>query len=200
MGGQAHRRTESPTRCRRWRSTARSERRGARGSAPSCHPEIEAHRLGRRALRVLDAGAARLGRVTDPGRRRAGRHPRGPRRHGRRAARTADDRGAGRDHAPSPQPMWPIGARGITPAASAREWYVFVLLGKDVRDRPRCWVVPRVHAVAGAWIAHMHWLTEPAFRPDNATHRSRRHASASTSGIVTKNGGTCSTTAPMTRR
>ena len=59
------------------------------------------------------------------------------------------------------KPMWPMGARGITPAASAREWYVFVLLGKDVRDRPRCWVVPRDHAVAGAWIAHMHWLTEP---------------------------------------
>src|SRR3954453_14406649 len=54
------------------------------------------------------------------------------------------------------KPMWPMGARGITPAASAREWYVFVLLGKDVRGRPRCWVVPRVHAVAGAWIAHMH--------------------------------------------
>ena len=97
------------------------------------------------------------------------------------------------------KPMWPMGARGITPAASAREWYVFVLLGKDVRDRPRCWVVPRVHAVAGAWIAHMHCSPNPAFRPDSATHRSRRHASASTYGIATKNGGTCWTRAPMTR-
>jgi hypothetical protein len=61
----------------------------------------------------------------------------------------------------SPQADVADGARGITPTASAREWYVFVLLGKDVRDRPRCWVVPRDHAVAGAWIAQMHWLTEP---------------------------------------
>src|SRR3954452_4813268 len=55
------------------------------------------------------------------------------------------------------KPMRPMGARGITPVASAREWYVFVLLGKDVRYRPRCWVVPRHHAVAGLWITHMPW-------------------------------------------
>src|SRR3954468_17491401 len=59
------------------------------------------------------------------------------------------------------KPMWRMGAHWLAAAASPREWYVFVLLGEDVRQRPRCWVVPRDHAVAGAWIAHMHWRTEP---------------------------------------
>ena len=108
------------------------------------------------------ACAARLGCFTDSGRRRA--------RADILAVRA--DMGAEQPERPMIEgqvktmrhhrkPMWPMGARGITPAASAREWYVFVLLGQDVRDRPRCWVVPRVHVVAGAWIGHMHWLTEP---------------------------------------
>lgn len=59
------------------------------------------------------------------------------------------------------KPMWPMGGGWIGAASSPREWYVFVLLGATARERPRCWVVPRDHATAGAWIAHMHWLTQP---------------------------------------
>jgi len=61
------------------------------------------------------------------------------------------------------RPSWPMGGTGwMSPSASEREWYVFVLLGSDERHRPRCFVVPRDHATAGAWMGHMGWLTDPA--------------------------------------
>lgn len=63
------------------------------------------------------------------------------------------------------KPMWALGQRGTIPAVSDREWYVLVLLPREITDRPRCWVVPRNHVAAGTWIAHMNWLTDPAAEP-----------------------------------
>jgi hypothetical protein len=54
-----------------------------------------------------------------------------------------------------------MGAKWLAAAETDHEWYVFVLLAADIRDRPRCFVVPRDHAVAGAWIAHEDWRTMP---------------------------------------
>jgi hypothetical protein len=59
------------------------------------------------------------------------------------------------------KPSWPMGANWLAAAETDHEWYVFVLLAADMRDRPRCFVVPRDHAVAGAWIAHEDWRTMP---------------------------------------
>lgn len=57
------------------------------------------------------------------------------------------------------RPSWLLGE--VRPAESNREWYVLVALGASVRDRPRCFVVPRDHVAAGVWIGHMAWLTDP---------------------------------------
>lgn len=64
-------------------------------------------------------------------------------------------------------PTWPMGANGIVPSKTDREWFVFVLLG-ELPVQPRCWILPRDHVVAGTWITHMAWLTSPdAKRPRN---------------------------------
>jgi hypothetical protein len=63
--------------------------------------------------------------------------------------------------ASGPKPNWPMGSAWLVAAESDREWYAFVLLGQAVRTRPRCFVIPRDHAVAAAWITHEHWRTEP---------------------------------------
>lgn len=68
-------------------------------------------------------------------------------------------------HSHSPNPSWPMGGRWTVPAASDREWFVFVLLGESELVRPRCFVVPRDHVSAGCWIAHMSWLTDPDAAP-----------------------------------
>ncbi len=55
----------------------------------------------------------------------------------------------------------PTGGGQLVPAESDQEWYVLVLLGRDPRERPRCFVVPRDHVVAAAWITHEGWLSDP---------------------------------------
>jgi len=65
----------------------------------------------------------------------------------------------------NPRPKWPMGGRWTSASESCREWYVFVLLGADVTERPRCFIVPRDHATAGAWIAHENWRTQPGIAP-----------------------------------
>jgi hypothetical protein len=57
------------------------------------------------------------------------------------------------------KPSWRLGE--VPLARSEREWYVLVALGGSVRERPRCFVVPRDHVAAGAWINHNAWLTAP---------------------------------------
>lgn len=55
---------------------------------------------------------------------------------------------------------WPLGKRGIEPAATDHEWYVLVRLG-DLAHQPDCFVVPRDHVAAATWIEHRAWLTDP---------------------------------------
>jgi len=62
-------------------------------------------------------------------------------------------------------PKWHMGSHWMAPAASDREWYVFVWLATDARMRPRCFVVPRDHATAGAYVGHQAWLTDPGVPP-----------------------------------
>jgi hypothetical protein len=61
----------------------------------------------------------------------------------------------------SRKPSWPMGANWLASAESEHEWYAFLVLGEDVERRPRCFLVPRDHAVAAAWISHEDWRTEP---------------------------------------
>jgi hypothetical protein len=61
------------------------------------------------------------------------------------------------------RPSWPLGEVAL--AETAHEWYVLVALGASLRDRPRCFVVPRNHAAAGHWIGHYAWLTDPSVPP-----------------------------------
>src|SRR3954447_20445532 len=61
----------------------------------------------------------------------------------------------------NPKPSWPMGAKWLAAGETDHEWYVFVLLARDMRARPRCFVVPRDHVVAGGWIAHEDWRTMP---------------------------------------
>lgn len=55
---------------------------------------------------------------------------------------------------------WPLGTKSQQPALSQREWFVLVLLPEPAKAM-RCFVVPRDHVAAGAWIQHMRWLTDP---------------------------------------
>jgi hypothetical protein len=57
------------------------------------------------------------------------------------------------------KPSWRLGE--VSLARGEREWYVMVALGESVEKRPRCFVVPRDHVAAGAWINHNAWLTSP---------------------------------------
>jgi len=57
------------------------------------------------------------------------------------------------------KPSWQLGEVPLD--TEGREWFVFVALGSSVRERPRCFVVPRNHVAAGVWITHQAWLTDP---------------------------------------
>jgi len=57
------------------------------------------------------------------------------------------------------KPSWLLGEVSLD--QSGREWYVLVAVGQTVRDRPRCFIVPRDHVAAGVWISHRAWLTDP---------------------------------------
>jgi hypothetical protein len=57
-------------------------------------------------------------------------------------------------------PSWMLGTRGLVPAESDHEWYVFVALTPTINHAPTCFVVPRDHVAAATWIAHQDWLTD----------------------------------------
>lgn len=40
-----------------------------------------------------------------------------------------------------------------------------VAVPHDLAERPRNFVVPRIHVAAAAWIGHMNWLTHPDAPP-----------------------------------
>lgn len=54
---------------------------------------------------------------------------------------------------------WPLGEKSQQPSAHEREYFVMVATPNDVTINARCFVVPRAHVAAAAWIAHMDWLT-----------------------------------------
>lgn len=56
---------------------------------------------------------------------------------------------------------WPLGPKSQMPARHEREWFVLVAIPADSQQQIRCFVVPRNHVAAAAWIEHMEWLTEP---------------------------------------
>src|SRR5256885_482221 len=49
-------------------------------------------------------------------------------------------------------PSWMLGTRGLVPAESHHEWYVFVALTPSIDRAPTCYVVPRDHVAAATWI------------------------------------------------
>jgi hypothetical protein len=55
---------------------------------------------------------------------------------------------------------WPLGTKSQQPALNKREWFALVML-PEVSAAMRCFIVPRDHVAAGAWIQHMRWLTDP---------------------------------------
>jgi hypothetical protein len=56
---------------------------------------------------------------------------------------------------------WPLGAKAQGPSLHEREYFVLVAVPHDHSVAPRCFVLPRSHVAAAAWIRHMDWLTEP---------------------------------------
>jgi hypothetical protein len=66
---------------------------------------------------------------------------------------------------PAGKPMWMLGTKGLMPAVADHEWYVFVALAGNVREAPRCFVVPRDHVAAATWVVHQNWLTDPEVKP-----------------------------------
>lgn len=60
---------------------------------------------------------------------------------------------------------WPLGSKSQAPSLHDREYFVMVAIPHDLRDRPRSFIVPRVHVAAAAWIEHMNWLTHPDAPP-----------------------------------
>ncbi|NQX28295.1 hypothetical protein HQQ81_13185 [Microbacteriaceae bacterium VKM Ac-2854] len=56
---------------------------------------------------------------------------------------------------------WLLGRKSQTPSLHDSEYFVLVAIPMDLSQHPRCFVVPRIHVAAAAWIQHMNWLTEP---------------------------------------
>lgn len=56
---------------------------------------------------------------------------------------------------------WPLGTKSQGPSLHEREYFVLVAVPHDLRQRPRNFVIPRIHVAAAAWIEHMNWLTDP---------------------------------------
>lgn len=56
---------------------------------------------------------------------------------------------------------WPLGTKSQVPSLHEREYFVMVAIPLDLGERPRNFVVPRIHVAAAAWIEHMNWLTHP---------------------------------------
>jgi len=60
---------------------------------------------------------------------------------------------------------WPLGSKSQEPSLHDREYFVMVAIPHDLSERPRNFVVPRIHVAAAAWIEHMNWLTHPDAPP-----------------------------------
>jgi hypothetical protein len=60
---------------------------------------------------------------------------------------------------------WPLGSKSQAPSLHEREYFVMVAIPHDLLQRPRNFVVPRIHVAAAAWIEHMNWLTHPDAMP-----------------------------------
>ena len=60
---------------------------------------------------------------------------------------------------------WPLGSKSQAPSLHNREYFVMVAIPLDLSSYPRCFVVPRIHVAAAAWIEHMNWLTHPDAPP-----------------------------------
>lgn len=56
---------------------------------------------------------------------------------------------------------WPLGLKSQSRSRHDREYFALVAVPQDLSQAPRTFVVPRIHLAAAAWIAHMHWLTDP---------------------------------------
>jgi hypothetical protein len=56
---------------------------------------------------------------------------------------------------------WPLGLKSQGPSQSEHEFFVMVAIPRQLEMAPRCFVVPRIHVAAAAWIEHMDWLTQP---------------------------------------
>lgn len=56
---------------------------------------------------------------------------------------------------------WPLGSKSQGPSRGSQEFFVMVAIPHDLMMSPRCFVVPRIHVAAAAWIEHMNWLTQP---------------------------------------
>ncbi|MFI5735024.1 hypothetical protein ACIA49_33235 [Kribbella sp. NPDC051587] len=70
---------------------------------------------------------------------------------------------------------WLLGNASL-PAASAHEWFVFVMVPFQKTAPPRGFVVPRDHVVAARWIVHQNWLTNeevPAGQRNTPISRAR---------------------------
>lgn len=60
---------------------------------------------------------------------------------------------------------WPLGPKSQDPVSAEHEFFVFVAIPEDLSEAPRCFVVPRLHVAAAAWIEHLQWLTDPSAAP-----------------------------------
>jgi len=59
---------------------------------------------------------------------------------------------------------WQVGAHALLPALSDNEWFAMVHLGEPPQ-KPRCWVLPRDHLAAAAWLTHQAWLYDEKAKP-----------------------------------
>lgn len=69
---------------------------------------------------------------------------------------------AAMENARSTSTNWLLNEKAQLRAQSDREWFAFVIIPREIRAVPRTFVAPRDHVVAGTWIFHQHWATDPA--------------------------------------
>jgi hypothetical protein len=60
---------------------------------------------------------------------------------------------------------WRLGLKAQDPVSAEHEFFVLVAIPEDVSLAPRCFVVPRIHVSAAAWIGHQHWLNDATIAP-----------------------------------
>lgn len=62
-----------------------------------------------------------------------------------------------------------MSANDESPQAATMEWYACVLMGEDIQERPRFFVVPRIVVSALLYLDHRHFLATPS--KSGAPHR-----------------------------